>query len=147
MNTIPGDTDPLDPSGLRLGTPELTRIGMKENEMGEEKLLNEDVFKRRIIGLVSHVKGGNKELYPDIITSGENTPYLTNSTQLNVDQTEAIEKLARENNIRIVGRVPFDPVFTESMVLGQTVLEYAGNSKIRNSINEIWRNIRNQLEL
>ena len=33
MNTIPGDTDPRDPSGLRLGTPELTRIGMKEDEM------------------------------------------------------------------------------------------------------------------
>lgn len=35
MNTIPGDTDPLNPSGLRLGTPELTRIGMKEKDMAE----------------------------------------------------------------------------------------------------------------
>lgn len=33
MNTIPGDKDPLNPSGLRLGTPELTRIGLKEKEM------------------------------------------------------------------------------------------------------------------
>ena len=33
MNMIPGDADPLNPSGLRLGTPELTRIGMKEQDM------------------------------------------------------------------------------------------------------------------
>jgi glycine hydroxymethyltransferase len=33
MNMIPGDSNPLNPSGLRLGTPELTRIGMKEKEM------------------------------------------------------------------------------------------------------------------
>jgi MinD superfamily P-loop ATPase len=70
-----------------------------------------------------------------------------NKFDLNFDQTEAIEKLAKENNIRIVGRVPFDPVFTKSMVKGQTVLEYVGNSKIRSSISEIWRNIRNQLVL
>jgi len=33
MNMIPGDEDPLNPSGLRLGSQELTRIGMKEDEM------------------------------------------------------------------------------------------------------------------
>ena len=70
-----------------------------------------------------------------------------NKFDLNFDQTEAIEKLAKENNMTVVGRVPFDPVFTKSMVQGQTVLEYVGNSKIRSSISEIWRNIRNQLVL
>jgi MinD superfamily P-loop ATPase len=70
-----------------------------------------------------------------------------NKFDLNFDQTESIEKLAKENSITTVGRVPFDPVFTESMVQGQTVLEYVGNSKIRSSISEIWRNIRTQLEL
>jgi MinD superfamily P-loop ATPase len=70
-----------------------------------------------------------------------------NKFDLNFDQTGSIEKLAKENSITTVGRVPFDPVFTESMVQGQTVLEYVDNSKIRSSIVEIWRNIRNQLEL
>jgi len=70
-----------------------------------------------------------------------------NKFDLNFDQTEAIEKLAKENNMTVVGRVPFDPVFTKSMVKGQTVLEYVGNSKIRSSISEIWLNIRNKLVL
>jgi len=70
-----------------------------------------------------------------------------NKFDLNFDQTEAIEKLAKENKMTMVGRVPFDPVFTESMVKGQTVLEYVGNSKFRSSISEIWQNIRNQLVL
>lgn len=45
MNTIPGDTDPLHPSGLRIGTPELTRIGMKEKDMDDVAMF----FKRVLI--------------------------------------------------------------------------------------------------
>mgnify|MGYP000986911004 FL=1 len=33
MNMLPGDTKALAPSGLRLGTPELTRVGMGVDEM------------------------------------------------------------------------------------------------------------------
>jgi glycine hydroxymethyltransferase len=32
-NLLPGDRSPKHPSGVRLGTPELTRVGMKEPEM------------------------------------------------------------------------------------------------------------------
>lgn len=70
-----------------------------------------------------------------------------NKFDLNLDQTEAIEKAAKKNNMTVVGRVPFDPVFTESMVQGQTVLEYVGNSKVRSTISEIWRNVKSRLVL
>ena len=32
-NLLPGDTSPKHPQGVRLGTPELTRVGMREKEM------------------------------------------------------------------------------------------------------------------
>ena len=57
MNTIPGDKDPLNPSGLRLGTPELTRIGMKESEMDEIA----EFFKRALIN-----KDDTKKIRKDI---------------------------------------------------------------------------------
>ncbi|MBA2677643.1 MAG: serine hydroxymethyltransferase [Ktedonobacteraceae bacterium] len=34
-NMLPGDTDPRQPSGLRIGVPEMTRFGMDERAMGE----------------------------------------------------------------------------------------------------------------
>jgi glycine hydroxymethyltransferase len=34
-NMLPGDTDPMNPSGLRIGTPEMTRFGMKEGDFAE----------------------------------------------------------------------------------------------------------------
>jgi glycine hydroxymethyltransferase len=33
-NLLPGDRSPKDPGGIRLGTPEVTRVGMGEREMG-----------------------------------------------------------------------------------------------------------------
>lgn len=32
---LPGDTSSVKPSGIRLGTQELTRVGMEESEMEE----------------------------------------------------------------------------------------------------------------
>ncbi len=34
-NMLPGDTDAQNPSGLRIGTPEMTRFGMKEGDFAE----------------------------------------------------------------------------------------------------------------
>jgi len=32
-NLLPGDKSPKHPQGVRLGTPEVTRVGMREKEM------------------------------------------------------------------------------------------------------------------
>jgi MinD superfamily P-loop ATPase len=64
-----------------------------------------------------------------------------NKFDLNYDQTEAIETLAKKNKMKVVGRVPFDPVFTESMVQGKTVIEYQTISQVAQIVEEIWLKI------
>lgn len=64
-----------------------------------------------------------------------------NKADLNPEQAEAIEKLARKKNLSVLGRIPFDPVFTESMVQGKNIIEYNNDSKISLVVREIWNQI------
>jgi len=68
-----------------------------------------------------------------------------NKFDLNLDQTAAIERLARERNIPMVGKVPFDSQFTESMVQGKTIFEYDKNSDLSLIIKQLWDTVRNYL--
>jgi glycine hydroxymethyltransferase len=51
-NMLPGDADPRNPSGLRIGVPEMTRFGMDEQAMGELAQLMHDAIEGK------HVKSG-----------------------------------------------------------------------------------------
>jgi MinD superfamily P-loop ATPase len=64
-----------------------------------------------------------------------------NKFDLNINQTQAIEKLAKEKNITVLGRIPFDPVFTKSMVQGKTIFEYNTESIVGQAVKQIWRKI------
>lgn len=44
-NMLPGDADPRNPSGLRVGVPEMTRFGMNEQAMGELAQLFHDAIR------------------------------------------------------------------------------------------------------
>jgi glycine hydroxymethyltransferase len=56
-NMLPGDSDPMNPSGLRLGTPEMTRFGMKEDDfaaLGE--LIAEAIKGRKVKDKVNQLR-------------------------------------------------------------------------------------------
>ena len=52
-----------------------------------------------------------------------------NKFDLNIDQTRSIEDLARKKQIDMLGGIPFDPIFIEAMIQGQTILEFNSESK------------------
>ena len=64
-----------------------------------------------------------------------------NKFDLNLDQTRDIEGFGERVGIRVVGQIPFDPIFVESMVRGQTVLEYDNASETGRMVKQIWENI------
>jgi MinD superfamily P-loop ATPase len=70
-----------------------------------------------------------------------------NKFDLNIELTRDIEKYAKEKGITCLGRIPFDPMFTEAMVQAQTVLEYGNGSKVGQEVKAIWQKIEKILQL
>jgi len=64
-----------------------------------------------------------------------------NKFDLNLEMTEAIEQLARKRNVALLGRVPFDPVFTRSMVEGKNIFEYGEQTATQEQVRVIWKKI------
>ena len=70
-----------------------------------------------------------------------------NKFDLNPDQGRAIEDFARERQIRVMGRIPFDPVFTRAMVQGKTIFEYDGHSEGARAVKKIWEDMTQGFEM
>lgn len=64
-----------------------------------------------------------------------------NKFDLNPGQAERIETLAKEKQMVVLDRIPFDPVFTKAMIQGQTIHEYKAESEIGKTVTEIWRKV------
>lgn len=68
-----------------------------------------------------------------------------NKFDLNPGETQIIEDLARERDLTVLGRIPFDPIFTRAMVQGQTIFEYDTKSKAGEAVREIWGKMADSL--
>ncbi len=70
-----------------------------------------------------------------------------NKFDLNPSAGEAIEAFARERDISVIGRVPFDPVFTKAMVQGKTIVEFDSQSEGCVAVKSIWETLAQRLEI
>jgi MinD superfamily P-loop ATPase len=64
-----------------------------------------------------------------------------NKFDLNPHEARIIEDVASEKDLVVLGRIPFDPIFTKAMVQGQTIFEYDGHSEGGNAVRKIWLEI------
>ena len=66
-----------------------------------------------------------------------------NMYDLNIENSKMIEAFCGSNSIEVVGKIPFDPLVTEAMVLGKPIAEYSPESTVSKEIKEIFEKILN----
>ncbi len=64
-----------------------------------------------------------------------------NMYDINKENTERIIGFCEKNGAEIAGKIVFDPLVTEAMVAGKTVIEYAPKSAVSHEIEAIWKRI------
>lgn len=68
-----------------------------------------------------------------------------NKYDLNLELTEKMENFCKEKAIDVVGKIPYDNVFTQAMIKEQSIVEYEPNGKVSNKISEMWNKINSKL--
>jgi MinD superfamily P-loop ATPase len=66
---------------------------------------------------------------------------IINKYDLNIENTETIERYCQENDVEVLGRIKFDPVMTQSMVAAKTLPEFAPDHEITSLLRDIWNRI------
>jgi len=66
---------------------------------------------------------------------------LVNKYDLNEAMTVEIERFSEAHRVTAVGRIPFDPVFTKSMVQARTIFEYDPAAAANRTVEAAWERI------
>jgi MinD superfamily P-loop ATPase len=69
-----------------------------------------------------------------------------NMYDINKDNTEKIVSFCRENDIEVVGKIPFNTKVTEAMVNGKPIVEYAPESDVAKEIGNMWKKVLSALQ-
>ena len=70
-----------------------------------------------------------------------------NKADLSPVQTVAIEAYCAAQGIEVVGKLPFDTVVTEAMVLGQPVTAYQPDGAMTAALRKAWTRVQAWLEV
>ncbi|MHA1862546.1 MAG: ATP-binding protein [Candidatus Thorarchaeota archaeon] len=66
---------------------------------------------------------------------------IINKFDLNMENTEAIERYCKDNDIEILGRIKFDHIMTDSMVAATTLPEFAPDNEISLLLRDMWTRV------
>lgn len=66
---------------------------------------------------------------------------VINKADLNAEQAERIEEIARARGSRVIGRIPFDRSVNDALMAGKTVIDY-GKGPAVEAMRNIWANLQ-----
>ncbi len=82
----------------------------------------------------------------ELLAHFEIKPYvIVNKHDINAENTENLKEYCEENEITILGNIPFDPSVTKAMVQGLPVVEFAPNAPASQAIKMAWTQFNNYL--
>jgi MinD superfamily P-loop ATPase len=64
-----------------------------------------------------------------------------NMYDVNEDNADKISRFCEENGVEVVGKIPFNPVVTEAMVNGKTIVEYSPECDVAKEVAAIWNRL------
>jgi MinD superfamily P-loop ATPase len=68
-----------------------------------------------------------------------------NKYDINQENTERIFNFCASKGVEVVGKIPFEPIVTEAMVAGKSIVEYAPKSNVSKAIEELWERTLEQI--
>lgn len=69
-----------------------------------------------------------------------------NKCDISDDLTTEMEEFCSENNIELLGKIPYSKEFTKAMIKSETVIENSPESEVSKEIKAIWQKISDKLE-
>jgi MinD superfamily P-loop ATPase len=67
-----------------------------------------------------------------------------NKYDINPDITREIELKAKDRNIAVIGKIPYDTAVTQAQIAGKSIVEYSNNT-LSNQIKSLWKSILDML--
>ncbi|MDH5389649.1 MAG: P-loop NTPase [Candidatus Bathyarchaeota archaeon] len=68
-----------------------------------------------------------------------------NTHDINRKNTEKIVKFCEKNKVEVAGKIPFDPIATEAMVAGKTIVEHSPENMVSREIEATWKRVLSAL--
>lgn len=69
------------------------------------------------------------------------TCVIINKYDLNIEKSNEIEQFCMQHNIRLAGKIPFDPIIVDALVHCKSVVEWVPGSEIVSRIRDIYERI------